>query len=408
MNAPYPNPFEQPPQIAAYNDQVAPDDVPSDQLVPKTAWDLVCDRPTLRPYLIRGMLRTGEVMNLVGAPKSRKSWLILMLLLCFVGRRMWLGFQLAGGKVLLLDNELHEETLAHRIPMVASALGITRDEYGDNLHVVSLRGRAMDLNRLDTFMRSLQPGEYQLIVLDAIYRFFWEGFDENSNSDWTQLMNRLDQWAQMLQCGIVIIHHSSKGVQGGKSVTDTGAGAGAQSRAPDVHAVIREHEQPDCAVFQAVVRSSEPLPPLCLHWHSPCWQVDATLDPAQLKRDPSRGGRPKGPKAEKPAELLPWSVDAFVERFVAEQPKPVEFIVARAVHHVEKEFQTLPERQVRQILTLAEGEGRIFRHKIPNTRVVHYSLKAQSELFECANKKHTRTPRTPRKARALSARSSGN
>jgi hypothetical protein len=41
--------------------------------------------------------------------------------------RPWLGFHTVKGDVLILDNELHGETSANRIPKVADARGIGVD-----------------------------------------------------------------------------------------------------------------------------------------------------------------------------------------------------------------------------------------------------------------------------------------
>ncbi len=43
--------------------------------------------------------------------------------------------------------------------------------------------------------------------------------------------------------------------QAGKAITDVGAGAGSQSRATDTHLILRPHEEKNCAVLDAAVRS---------------------------------------------------------------------------------------------------------------------------------------------------------
>jgi hypothetical protein len=89
----------------------------------------------LRRAVLHGLLREGETANLVAPPKTGKSWLVYQLLLCMVtGRKFW-GFSPEPGKVLLIDNELHRETLAFRIPISAKAMGIEPAEYRDKLLV---------------------------------------------------------------------------------------------------------------------------------------------------------------------------------------------------------------------------------------------------------------------------------
>jgi len=45
------------------------------------------------------------------------------------------------GEVLIIDNELHAETSANRIPKVAAARGIDIQEIGQRVYVENLRGR---------------------------------------------------------------------------------------------------------------------------------------------------------------------------------------------------------------------------------------------------------------------------
>ena len=112
-------------------------------------------------------------------------------------------------------------------------MGISLDQYADRLCVMNLRGGLIDLKELSLQLSSLNKGDFDLIVLDAWYRFQPIGSDENSNSDVAALYNTLDALASRIDCAFVCIHHSSKGSQAGKSVTDTGSGAGSQSRAAE-------------------------------------------------------------------------------------------------------------------------------------------------------------------------------
>jgi hypothetical protein len=80
----------------------------------------------------------------------------------------------------------------------------------------------------------------------------------------------------------VNIHHASKGDQSGKGTTDVGSGAGSQSRAADTHLIIRQHEQEDVAVIEAVVRSWPPVERFAVRWSFPTWQLDSEADPRKL------------------------------------------------------------------------------------------------------------------------------
>ena len=103
-----------------------------------------------------------------------------------------------------------------------------------------------------------------LIVLDALYRLMPRGMDENDNGAMAQVYNQTDRYAQRVRSAFALVHHTTKGLQGDKGVTDVGAGAGSQSRAADTHLILRPHQQEGVVVLDAAVRSWPPLQPRCL------------------------------------------------------------------------------------------------------------------------------------------------
>jgi len=226
---------------------------------------LLSEYPKLRPPVIDGLLRQGETLNVIGASKAGKSWLTYLILLCIkTGRSLFDAFPCAAGRVLLIDNELHGPTIANRIPKVAEAMGIQPHEYAEGLDVLSLRGQGVTLPALAQIIDRIEAGYYKAIICDAWYRFIPSGMNENSNADVMSLYNMLDRYAAQTQAAWIVVHHSSKGSQGEKSVTDVGAGAGAQSRAADAHLILRDHEEDDAVVLEAAVRSFPPVEPIGL------------------------------------------------------------------------------------------------------------------------------------------------
>ena len=259
----------------------------------RTARELVSEFTSLRRPVIEGLLRRGETMNIIAPSKFGKSWLVLDLAISVATGRKWLDqYPTIRGKVLLIDNELHPETTASRIPRVAMARGVGPEEYQDNISIINLRGGLMDLNQLAIELLLMQPGTFDLILLDAWYRFQPPGTDENSNGDVAKQYDTLDSVAHHHGCAFGSVHHSSKGSQAGKSVTDIGSGAGAQSRAADTHLTMIEHEVDGAVVVQSVVRSWAPPPPHCLIWEFPIWQSADHLDPKDVKTV-KHGRRPK-------------------------------------------------------------------------------------------------------------------
>ena len=259
--------------------------------------ELAADNPHLAEPVVEGLFRAGETVNIIAPPKAGKSWLVYGLALSIINGRDWLDtFPTRRGKVLLVDNELHRATLANRIPAVAEKMGLFSVDYFDDLHLWPLRGNLRSLAELRREFEAIPRGEYQAIVLDAKYRFALEGQSENDNSAETLIYNRLDEYAASTGAAFVLIHHASKGAQGGKSVTDVGAGAGAQSRAADAHLVLREHEEPGVVVLEAAVRSFRPVDPLSLRFEFPLWLPAGGVDPSRVKGRLTRSEERQGEK----------------------------------------------------------------------------------------------------------------
>lgn len=144
---------------------------------------------------------------------------------------------------------------------------------------------APDLHKLGSnVVANIQHGQYAAVILDAWYRFLPGGSGgENDNTAMADAFNRVDGFASKTGAAWFLIHHASKGSQSEKSVTDVGAGAGAQSRAADCHMVVRPHEEPGHVVLDAVVRSFRPIDPLVLRWDFPVFKVAHGMNPAALQ-----------------------------------------------------------------------------------------------------------------------------
>lgn len=321
--------------------------------------DLVGGFHNMREPLINSLLRAGETMNIIAASKIGKSWLATNLALAFATRRQWLGrFDTAGGSVLIVDNELHPETSAYRIPAVADANAISLDEYADHVFVMNLRGELVSLPQLASTLDAIEPERFKLIILDAFYRFLPPGVDENDNGAMAGLYNLLDRVASKLKCAFVCIHHASKGSQSAKTVTDVGSGAGSMSRAADCHVVLRPHEESNVVVMEAATRSWPPLQPLCLRWRFPIFEPDDTLDPALLR--PDRPRRRARSEAEKTPVEPDWTHQRFAQEFCAATPQTRDAILAKAAD------AGLSARCVERLFRMAEGAELI--HTWPNVK----------------------------------------
>jgi hypothetical protein len=340
-------------------------------LEPVSLADLVSRFPDLRPPVIHGLLRRGETMNVISVPKIGKSWLVTDLALSIATGRPWLDtFATEPGDVLIIDNELHGETSANRIPKVSAARQIALGSVGQRIFVQNLRGRLLDIFTLGTYFRDLQPGRFSVIILDAFYRFMPVDTDENDNGTMANVYNRLDSYADRLGCCFALIHHTSKGNQSAKGVTDVGAGAGSQSRATDTHLVLRPHEQDDVVVLEAAVRSWPPVMPRCLRWTFPVWTADDNLDPSLLRSEKPRRKKSDATEDEPDED---WTVERFVQACVTAMPESRAVILERA------EGLGVSNRRAVQLLQRAEGAGLVLRLHGGRGKPVIYSTNPQGQ-----------------------------
>ena len=321
---------------------------------PRNLRTLLEQCPTLRKPIIHGLLREGETLNVIAPAKTGKSWLVIDLAISVCTGMPWLGMPCEPGNVLILDNELHGETSANRIPKVAEARNVRLSLLYDRIFIDNLRGRLMDILSLNKYFEQFKPEQFKVIILDAFYRFLPAGTDENDNGAMASIYNRIDHYADLLKCSFVLIHHTSKGNQSMKSITDVGAGAGTQARATDSHFVLRHHEESGVVVVEAVVRSWPPLAPYCLRWKFPVWMPDRELDPSRLlgmrqERDVTSR------KDMEPSE--------FTAMFFHENP------ISKARIFELASLEGLTQQRIKQLLQLAVESGLLYRWIMPDKSV---------------------------------------
>lgn len=240
--------------------------------------------PRLRPPIVDGLLRRGEVCNWIAAPKTGKTWMVYSLLSAIVRGAVWCGHKCTQGRVLLIDNELHPETALNRLWKVAYQDGLKHQDLARMVDVAFIRGTRGSVEDLEATIRDAGRGTYSLVIVDAFYRFIPAGKDENSNSDMTALYNHIDQIAGLSDAATILVHHSTKGNQSGKETMDVGAGAGSIGRATDSHVVFLRHTKEDCVTMQARCRSWPAVAPKVLHVDPPrVWHDEKDgLDPSDL------------------------------------------------------------------------------------------------------------------------------
>jgi len=212
----------------------------------------------------------------------------------------------------------------------------------------------------------------RLVILDALYRFLPLDGEENSNETMTTVYNTLDLIAKRSGAGVVVVHHSSKGNQSDKSVTDVGAGGGAQSRAADTHLILRPHETDDAVVVDAAVRSFPPMAPFVIQNQRPGWALAPDLDPTLLRK-PTRRGRSQ---TDSPAREIArvWTLESFAKEIVGTGRLIRDGILARATSH------GLAKSKAESLLRQSVAEGLVYQHEEGSTKPRRFSVDPPASL----------------------------
>lgn len=308
---------------------------------------------TLRPILISDILRKGEVANIISAAKMGKSFLVGDLAIAGVTGGKWLGKDVTRGRVLVIDYELHPETLASRYSKIIANRGATVD--AGMLKILALRGKeTVDLDALEQVISLIEKDYYSLIIVDALYRIIPEGVSENDNAGMLRIYNKIDKFTESTGASWVIVHHSSKGDQSGKSTVDMGSGAGSINRAVDSVIAIKQHEMPNHGVCEVQNRSFPSLEPFSIRFEYPLWHIANEVE-ATIK---TQKGRKKKDNEEAKTRIL-------AELEGAGEPVPQSLVI---------EISGLPRESCRQLLfdmaeqglvDKEERSGRIFWRAIP-------------------------------------------
>lgn len=328
----------------------------------RTVADLMENHPALRPPLIDGLLREGEVMNIIAGPKCGKTHLAHYLAGAVSTGTPWLGWETAQKRVLIADAELHLETIAYRFKNL-SANGLITPASACNISVLPLRGTSMTISGLMDFLRRYPRGHFGLVVIDALYRFLPQGGEENSNSMMAQVYGEVDALAITAGSAVAIVHHTTKGLQAAKSITDIGAGGGAQSRAADTHLVIRPHEDPEHFVVEATTRSFPEPEARVILWTKPGWRLVPGGDPTRLKQD--RSTTRSASTATKTIKRS-WSPMEFSRDIVGPNPCIESEILARASE------SGISKTEAKSLLKLATSEGAVVIEPGPANKPRNY------------------------------------
>ena len=197
--------------------------------------------PELAPELIKGVLREGHKMLVVGPSKAGKSYDLIELSIAIAEGRTWHGWKCAQGRVLYVNLELDRSSCLHRFEDVYTALQWPRR---GKITIWNLRGRSLPMDKLASkLIRKAKDRSYKAVIIDPIYKVITG--DENSADQMARFCNQFDKVCTELGAAVIYCHHHSKGSQGQKKSMDRASGSGVFARDPDALLDMIELEQTD-------------------------------------------------------------------------------------------------------------------------------------------------------------------
>ncbi len=239
-------------------------------------------------WTIEGVLPTGSIALMYGAPGSKKTYAALDLALCSALGKQWLGFDVAQGNVLIVDEESGKKRLFRRLQEVVRGHLAENDNppifatslHGFNFWAPSSGTAASDLQAV------IASHGIKLVIIDALADVMLGG-DENTVRDTQKVFAALRRIAEATGATIVVIHHSLKN---GNGYRGSSAIAGALDLALEVESKPKE----SLVQFRVTkARDSEPtdFTGEC-HWEpGQFWMTEATGPTQAARRIYTKGER---------------------------------------------------------------------------------------------------------------------
>lgn len=219
------------------------------------------------PPIIEGLLREREVVSIVGAAKSSKTWISLAVALAVASGEEVLGHPTQRRKVLYLDYELKQGTFLKRLCMLSQ-------HPPEDFHFQCLRGVARPPS-IKEIIDLIEAESFGLVVIDSLYRTTWLA-EENSNDSTPRILAGLQELTDKTRCSVLVVDHTAKGGGADKSVVDAARGASSKGGFYDGVLLLRSSANgPDpekmYVALDAVLRDWPPLkikPLIGLSWNA--------------------------------------------------------------------------------------------------------------------------------------------
>ena len=238
------------------------------------------------PQIITGVLYKGSKMIISGSSKAGKTLSLLHLGLAVSNGKPWLGHETTQGNVIYLDFELKPRMAAQRITsIIAANPGIYKQN--PRFLYCGLRGQARSLEDLVHHIEDLPDFKPDMVIVDPFYKLA-TGADENDAGAISEVVNRMEQFSERLDCSFVYAHHFSKGNKSETDHIDRASGSGVFARDPDAILTLTPHEEEDHLVLEATVRDFASPPPKVVEFEWPNFVHKPDMEPKLRKPGQSK------------------------------------------------------------------------------------------------------------------------
>ncbi len=146
-----------------------------------------------------------------GLPESRKSWVMVDLAIEVArGGGLWLNkFPVAGGKVLLIDQERSKAEVQRRFNALLAGKGVRAKDISSTLFVRSGTTTRLNLDHsFEALTRELREIQPSLILIDSLATIHTT--EESNRMEIQKVLERMKQIRNEFKCAIIFIHHSTK------------------------------------------------------------------------------------------------------------------------------------------------------------------------------------------------------
>lgn len=179
-------------------------------------------------WVIPGLIQRKHVTLVVSTSNAGKSaFATRMAIACATGRDFLDGIRTVQCRAYIHDPEMTKDDIRRRIYDVREGMGVPKSELNGMLRFNSTRTKPVTLRGAINTLKELEAdGErFGLVVFDSINALLGDVDENSSTSIRREVYVPLVQYAEEVNCAVLIIHHAGKGAPGDKQAGQMARGS---------------------------------------------------------------------------------------------------------------------------------------------------------------------------------------